>query len=265
MELRAPDVVLKSFAGPDKAAADKQGTLVLLPFAGGKADMYKDWHHLFPRLRVLCVNYRGRFPDGIDDKLLDSCEQVAQEVRQAMEAAVDPSLGPLFIYGHSFGALIGWMVAGQLQLAGHPLQVRHLFVGGEQWPGRAPSNRYAGQSLAEFAKQLVSLGLMPDMGQLDETMAPVVAATKAEFDLDSLFSLAAMQQPLPKLTARITAFYEAEDESFLTVDDVEPWQEMSAHAEFDCIPIYGSHLFCLPEENEDELVDYILEYMRSEL
>lgn len=68
----------------------KQGggrTVVTFPFAGGKADLFKDWHHFFDSvgLGVLSVQYRGRFPEGMKDVVLKDIEEVAAEVATALE------------------------------------------------------------------------------------------------------------------------------------------------------------------------------------
>ncbi len=68
----------------------KQGTgrvMVTFPFAGGKADLFKDWHHFFDSLGlgVQSVQYRGRFPEGMQDEVLRDMEEVAAEVATALE------------------------------------------------------------------------------------------------------------------------------------------------------------------------------------
>jgi surfactin synthase thioesterase subunit len=74
----------------------KQGTgraLVTFPFAGGKADLFKDWHHFFDSLGlgVLSVQYRGRFPEGMQDVVLRDMEEVAAEVATALETELQVS------------------------------------------------------------------------------------------------------------------------------------------------------------------------------
>ncbi len=69
----------------------KQGTgrtIVTFPFAGGKPDLFKDWHYFFESLGlgVLSVQYRGRFPEGMEDVVLRDMEEVAAEIATALEA-----------------------------------------------------------------------------------------------------------------------------------------------------------------------------------
>lgn len=227
--------------------------------------MYRDWHHLFDQMQVLCVQYRGRFPGGMNDTLLQSMEDVAEEILAVLESTVPKDNGQLVFYGHSFGALAAWIVAGRLQnRKDSHLKLLHLFVGGEQSPDVKRRGGALDLNLDEFARYLVDQSMIPShlakAIQEDETIkTAVLSATKLEFDLDQGFDISKMRDRPPVLNVPITAFYEAEDETLLTVDEVETWERFTAHRPFECIPIYGPHLFCLPEHNEDELAEHLNE------
>ncbi len=69
-----------------------------------------------------------------------------------------------------------------------------------------------------------------------------------------------------KLKCPITAFYEAEEDSFgVKVEDVETWEKFSLNDKFDCIPIHGPHLFLLEQHNEAELLEQIKDTIKQDL
>ena len=254
---RPPEKILRTLG----EVKEGQATLVCFPYAGGSCDVFRDWPHYFA-LTVVGVTYRGRLPDGLDDVLCDSVEQSAREIAAALEAHVQS--GSVYFYGHSFGAFQAWLVAVQLQHRGSAVKVRHLFVGGQQSPYRAPDPRHRSMGIAEFGRKLAEMDYIPkSMGERveDVDVQRVLAATKHEFTLDEEFEIDKLELTPPKLVCPVTAFFEAEDETHLTMEDVEPWANVSAVPDFDLIPIYGPHLFLLEEHNESELVDHINKYL----
>ena len=237
--------------------------MVAFPFAGGKADLFRDWHHYFGR--VAAVVYRGRFPDGERDVLLDDAEAVAAELVVVLEAELRPLCAAgkrVFFYGHSYGALVGYLVAEALQRV-EGVAVEKVFVGGEQAPSRSGSSSdpdYGSMGLEEFSRHLLARNMLTE--KFDREMLPLLAPTKNEFRHDAEFRLEKMRRRPEPLKCPLIAFYEAEDDSFLTVDDVEPWIDFTQQRDaFECIPVYGPHLFLLEKYNETELVDMIKERM----
>jgi surfactin synthase thioesterase subunit len=102
------------------------------PFAGGSADVFKDWCH-YVDLQVLAVQYRGRFPGGVGEPILMNLELIAKEVCDALEATCLKST-EAFFYGHSYGAIVAWLVAELLQEKKSHITVIRLFVGAEASP-----------------------------------------------------------------------------------------------------------------------------------
>ena len=260
--MRPADKVLKVFDKSLEVRTDPRPALVCFPFAGGSADTFKEWHHLFSSVKVLAVQFRGRFPDGVEDAMLNCLDDYAAEIVAALEEMLGS--GPVFFYGHSFGAFNAWLVGTMLQSKNSPLKLCHLFVGGQQSPYREPRPKNRALSVEAFAKSLVARGFL-EQGILsslqDSHVLKMIESTKNEFTIDEEFEVSKLKTEPPKLKCRVTAFYEAEDESVLIADDVEPWANVSACTEFDCQPIYGPHLFLLAEHNEIELTDYLNEYI----
>ncbi|MFE9402162.1 thioesterase II family protein [Streptomyces sp. NPDC006530] len=90
-------------------------TLLLLPHAGGSAHAYTELAALFPSsVRVVAGQYPGRGPrmrDSLPERLEDLVEPLTAAVRRCLP-------GPLVVFGHSLGAMVGWRLVRALEGAG---------------------------------------------------------------------------------------------------------------------------------------------------
>lgn len=93
-----------------------RATLVLLPHAGGSAQGYGDWAHWFPMdVRVVAAQYPGRGPRYGEPPAI-RIEDLAEPLTDVL-CGLD---GPLHVFGHSLGALLGFEVCWRLELCGRP-------------------------------------------------------------------------------------------------------------------------------------------------
>jgi pyochelin biosynthetic protein PchC len=92
---------------PDEPAA----TVLFLPHAGGTAANCTTWAEHFPAgVRLLAAQYPGRGPRYTEPHATEIDEWVTPLLR-----AVDGITGPLALFGHSLGALVGFELAWRLQ------------------------------------------------------------------------------------------------------------------------------------------------------
>ncbi len=155
----------------------------------------------------------------------------------------------MFFYGHSYGALVAWLVAGLLQQRNSKVRVVRVFVGGEESPSRPvdKSGEYAKMTMKDFAAHLVKRKMLQprQVNNADASFLEMLEPTKTEFQIDHEFDLAALRNRPAKLQCPISAFYEAEDDSFgLRVEHVETWSDFSEKtAAFECTPIVSKFDF----------------------
>ncbi|MFE7131732.1 thioesterase II family protein, partial [Streptomyces sp. NPDC057638] len=96
---------LQRVGPPPAHIAPPLAQLVCLPHAGGSPTFFRDWHqYLDPRIDLLAVCYpgrQGRFADPVITDMTEMAQALAGEL-----AALDDR--PLWLFGHSMGAAIGY-------------------------------------------------------------------------------------------------------------------------------------------------------------
>lgn len=91
-------------------------TVLLLAHAGGGGQSFAGWSDWFPEgIRLLAAQYPGRGP-RYGEPLPDDLHGLASPLARAVQGLA----GPLVIFGHSLGAIVGFELAWQLQVAGTP-------------------------------------------------------------------------------------------------------------------------------------------------
>lgn len=98
---------------------DGHPALVVFPHAGGGATFYRSWL-TNPDFSVHIVQYPGR-EDRISEQLPPSLGALADGVAEALLTLGDR---PLYLFGHSMGALVAFEVARRLEAAGRFRQLR---------------------------------------------------------------------------------------------------------------------------------------------
>ncbi|QQG98015.1 alpha/beta fold hydrolase [Mycobacteroides chelonae] len=98
---------------------DGHPALVVFPHAGGGASFYRSWL-INPDFSVHIVQYPGR-EDRISEQLPSSLGALADGVAEALLTLGDR---PLYLFGHSMGALVAFEVARRLEAAGRYPQLR---------------------------------------------------------------------------------------------------------------------------------------------
>ncbi len=118
--------------------------LVCLPYAGGGAAVYKDWHlHFDDDVEVLSVQLPGR-GWRIRETPGTDLSRTADDVTEALRPLTDR---PLLLFGHSYGAWLGLLVSKRLEALGTaPLA---LAASGR----RAPSHHRADPPLRELSDE----------------------------------------------------------------------------------------------------------------
>ncbi|MCX5214984.1 alpha/beta fold hydrolase [Kitasatospora sp. NBC_00240] len=111
--------------------------LVCLPHAGGSANFYLRLSALLaPDIEVLAIQYPGR-QDRWHEPVVEDIGTLADRVAAALRPW---SGGPLALFGHSMGAVLGFEVARRLEAgAGRPPLA--LFASGRRAPSRTRDDR----------------------------------------------------------------------------------------------------------------------------
>ncbi|MGW7302667.1 thioesterase II family protein [Streptomyces sp. NPDC054829] len=104
--------------------------LFCLPYAGGAAAAYREWHALAPpHIQVCPLELPGR-----GSRFSEPPVSRLRPLVDGLAGAVEPYLGrPYAIFGHSMGGLLAFELTRTLRRRGRPLPA-HLFVSGRSAP-----------------------------------------------------------------------------------------------------------------------------------
>ncbi len=106
--------------------------LVCFPHAGGSASFFFPLSKaLSPSVEVLAVQYPGR-QDRRAEGCIDTIADLADQISGALREWTDH---PIFLFGHSMGAIIAFEAARRLEQAGGPAPTG-LFASGRRAPSR---------------------------------------------------------------------------------------------------------------------------------
>jgi medium-chain acyl-[acyl-carrier-protein] hydrolase len=218
---------------------DPVARLVCLPHAGAGTVPYRSWPARLPlSVEVLAALLPGR-ESRIAEPPVDDLGTIVRGVADALAGA---DRLPTVVFGHSFGAFLGYELCRRL---GPETAVRHLIVSGSRAPHREPLiPPIADLPLPAFLAALRRFGGAPpevfDEPALMELMEP---ALRADFSLAERYRLPA-PDPLP---LPLTVLGGADD-PLAPVDALDWWRPYSTvGCTLRVFP--GGHFFTLTEQD----------------
>jgi len=220
--------------------SEAMARLVCLPHAGGSATFYLPVsRQLSPDIDVVAIQYPGRqdrrSEPGIAD-IDELADRVYQEIRPLTEQ-------PLYLFGHSMGAVIGFEVARRLEADGIALAA--LFVSGR----RAPSCHRD-----ERAHLLDDAGLVDEIRKLAGTEGALLDDPELTYMILPAIrnDYRAVEnyrwRPGPKLNCPVFAFIGDSDPKS-TTDEASAWREHTS-GPFELHVFPGGHFYlndCAPK------------------
>ncbi|HEY3121481.1 MAG TPA: alpha/beta fold hydrolase [Vicinamibacteria bacterium] len=217
------------------ALPSAKARLFCLPYAGGSAGIYRNWHDwMAPEVEVVAVELPGR---GIHMRRapLDRMEALTEALADAMRPLLDL---PFAIFGHSMGGLVGFELSRALA-RDHAAAPVHLFVSAIE-PPHLFSSRMSlhdlpqGELIAALRGFNAAAAEAFQNQELAEILLPVV---RADFRLVETYRYAAGAA----LRHPITAFGGLADAS-TPAHALEAWRE---HTTESCMIrlLAGDHFF----------------------
>jgi medium-chain acyl-[acyl-carrier-protein] hydrolase len=153
--------------------------LFCLPYAGGVASAYRSWPgQVPPCLEVAPVQLPGR-ETRLRERPIDRVPDLVEALVEGLRPFLDR---PFAVFGHSFGALVGFVLCQQLHHRGLPGPER-LFVSAHRAP-HLPARRPPIHHLADddMMAELRRLGGTPAAAlECEELMRVVLPAVRADF------------------------------------------------------------------------------------
>lgn len=215
----------------------KKIKLFCLPYAGGSASVYNIWKDLLNRcihLQPVELAGKGR---RITEPLYESAEAAADDVIKIIKSELMDA--PYVFYGHSLGALIGYIAAQKLREMRYPGPAHMFFSGrGAIHIRRDDKEPYHTLPEDEFRTKIIGLGGTPpnffDIPELMEILIPIL---KRDFKISWEYSHPPEIKPL---NCDITVLTGKEED--LTQEQLDGWK---LHTKHNCFfhSFEGGHFF----------------------
>ncbi len=222
--------------------------LICLPCAGSGASMYRRWSESFSDAEVWAANYPGR--ESLHGQpFAENLNQILQPIFENLSALMDK---PVVIYGHSFGSLIGFMLAHEIQKAGGT--ILGLCVSARRAPHLEPSFQLADLSEVQFLQELDRLGGIPDtIRHNQEMMDFYMPIIKADLKLNDLIrSDSDLRVDCP------VYLFSATDDKAANAEELQAWR-YSTTSRFEHKVFEGGHFFI------QDKADLFLAHLRTVL
>lgn len=215
-------------------AAPGAATLVCLPHAGGSASYFFPLSRaLAPDVAVAAVQYPGR-QDRRHEPLVDTVAELADRVAEALALTVD---GPLALFGHSMGAVIGYEVALRMQRAGRPAPLA-LFASGRRAPSHYRDEDVHRGDDARILSVLRGLsGTHDDLLADEEVARLVLPAVRSDYRAVETYR----HDPAALLTCPITVLTGVDD-PMTTLGEAYGWRRHSL-GPVEVLTFPGGHFF----------------------
>lgn len=215
--------------------------LVCFPSAGGSASLFRTWPDALPaEIELLAVVLPGR-----DTRLSEPRFERLAPLVAALADALGPRLASPFamfaIFGHSFGAMVGFGLAQELRRR----QLRepvHLFASGRRAPQLAERVPLRHLSDPELVLALRRMGGIPDaVLQEPELVAYFLPIVRADIAVSETETIG----PGEPLSCPITALGGVSDHR-VTTDELDAWRDQTTGI-FEQEMFPGGHFFIQSE------------------
>jgi medium-chain acyl-[acyl-carrier-protein] hydrolase len=213
--------------------------LVCFPCAGGGASMYRRWSEFLPDAEVWAANYPGR--ESLHGQPFAA--SVDEIVALFLEQKDFFSEKPFVVYGHSFGALVAFLVAYGLQQKG--IEAKAVCVSARRAPQLSAQMIITDLSEAQFMVELDRLGGMPEAIRSNQEMMdfylPII---KADLALNDHGRSSADQRVICPLY-----LFSATEDKAASQNELAEWKNATA-SRFEHKPFEGGHFFIQDKPHE---------------
>lgn len=156
---------------------------------------------------------------------------------------------PYIIYGHSMGALLGYLLCQKLQELALPMPEK-LVISGKKAPSIPFDKPLSHLPDQEFWKEILALGGIPDeMRGYPELIAYYTALLKQDYSLIESYKY----EKKPRLNVPIDVFYGSEE---ATIEEMYGWRNESLK-EVKITELKGNHFFIFDH------IDYFKKYFNT--
>lgn len=93
----------------NKNMVDEKSILIMFPYAGGGASIFRKWENYFEDIKLYAVQYPGR-ENRFSDKPINDIEELTENIFCNIKDIIN-SGKPYYLFGHSMGTKVAYEVA----------------------------------------------------------------------------------------------------------------------------------------------------------
>ena len=87
----------------NKNMVDEKSILIMFPYAGGGASIFRKWENYFEDIKLYAVQYPGR-ENRFSDKPISDIEELTENIFCNIKDIIN-SGKPYYLFGHSMGTI----------------------------------------------------------------------------------------------------------------------------------------------------------------
>jgi len=218
--------------------------IIAFSFAGGNKYSY---NNLFPvDYHVSLLEYPGRGV-RVKEELITEIESLVDDLFFIIQEEIT-SFDNYIIYGHSMGALIGFLVCKKIEIF-NLKRPDKLIVSGKKAPIFLRDKLFSNLPNKDFWNEVSKLGGIPEeLSNHPELLEYFIPILKADFKCVENYQY---DKNAPKLTIPIDVFYGSDEE--ITKAEAEAWQEETT-ANVNVTELTGNHFFIF--EHKEFFIKY---------
>jgi len=230
---------------------EAQLRLVCFPGAGAGANLFRRWLDVLPpSIELVAAQYPGH-EDRYNEAFISDMAVLADEIGRDV-----PSIGaPMAFFGHSLGATIAFEVALRLRPR-FPLPIVRLFVSARKAPVDCHPTGHAFMDDAAMKRAYFRILTEDEVPMEDELWQAMELAIRNDLLISERYHYLAGS----RLTCPITAIIAEQDETFISLDEVQHWADCTI-VDFDSHALPGRHRYWL--DDSPTLISFIEEKLQS--
>lgn len=211
----------------------------LLPFAGGSSLLYSQWK--FENFLFRGLDYSGH-GFRYQEPLAQSMEDLAEDVIQQIESV---QLAEYFLFGHSMGGLLAWIVTQKLEK-----KPRVLFISACEPPGCLDVGKYEKYQREDLLMQYIAdYSRVPEKQRNSKVFRKILLPViQNDFRILSEY----VYEPAPVLDVPIVVLYSRED-TMMRYEVMEEWKDYGRDVSFR--RIRGDHFYLEEEQNRRQILE----------
>lgn len=218
--------------------------LFCFPCAGGDVTMFRDWYQYLPDTEVWCANLPGRgvltsmpYPDSFAGLIQPFIAELSNDFADR----------PIMLLGHSFGALLAYALAIDMQRNNVPADA--LLVCARRGPERKGRYDFSAMSDQQVLDKLIEMNSIPDeLMQSEELLSFYLQVIIRDLVLNE--TIVSTDQPL----AIPLYIYAGQQDAVVSPEDIAAWQTVTTGTVVQR-DFPGDHLFIM--KNREPFLDQL--------